>query len=79
MGTTPFIASGGYNDTNIWGVVESGNCDAISIGRYFLSTPDLVSRLKNGQALNKYDRSKFYWVPCDERKEGYTDYPFANE
>lgn len=75
MGSTPFFVSGGYNDTNLWGVIESGSADAISIGRYFTSNPDLVSRLRLGQKLSKYDRDRFYWVPFDERARGYTDYP----
>jgi len=70
---TPFFSAGGWNDTNMWGAVESGSCDALAIGRYFLSTPDLVERLKKGRELNKYDRSRFYG-PFPDREVGYTDY-----
>ncbi|ETN41705.1 uncharacterized protein HMPREF1541_03641 [Cyphellophora europaea CBS 101466] len=77
MGSTPFVVSGGFNDTNAWGVVESGAADAISIGRYFTSNPDLVERLKSGKTLTKYERDRFYWVPFEERARGYTDYPPA--
>ncbi|OAG40297.1 hypothetical protein AYO21_05388 [Fonsecaea monophora] len=79
MGSTPFFVSGGYNDTNVWGVIESGSADAISIGRYFTSNPDLVSRLRRGKALTKYERDRFYWVPFDERARGYTDYSPCEE
>ncbi len=44
FGSTPFFSAGGWNDTNCWGVVESGVCDGLAIGRYFLSTPDIVRR-----------------------------------
>ncbi|KAL7894432.1 hypothetical protein HDV64DRAFT_259782 [Trichoderma sp. TUCIM 5745] len=59
-GDTPFFSAGGFNDTNSWGVVESGKYDALLYGRYFVSNPDLVERLRNGWPLAKYDRSRFY-------------------
>ena len=73
MGSTPFISAGGWNDTNCWGVLESDDYDALAIGRYFISTPDLVERLKLGRPLSKYDRSTFYG-PFQDREKGYTDY-----
>lgn len=44
FGDTPFISAGGWNDTNAWGVLEDGTYDALAIGRYFVSNPDLVKR-----------------------------------
>jgi len=44
FGDTPFFSAGGWNDTNMWGVVEEGTYDALAIGRLFLSTPDIVER-----------------------------------
>ena len=44
MGDTPFVTAGGWNMDNCWGALESGRYDAIAFGRYFLSTPDFVSR-----------------------------------
>lgn len=79
MGSTPFFVSGGYNDKNVWDVVDSGAADAVSIGRYFTSNPDLVNRLRHGKELVKYERDRFYWVPFDERARGYTDYPSSAE
>lgn len=79
MGTTPFITAGGFNDTNIWGVIDSGKYDAVAIGRYFVSNPDLVERLKKGRELTKYDRSRFYWVPWKDRERGYVDYPVSSD
>jgi hypothetical protein len=44
FGDTPFFSAGGWNDTNVWGVLEEGAYDALAIGRLYLSTPDLVER-----------------------------------
>jgi 2,4-dienoyl-CoA reductase-like NADH-dependent reductase (Old Yellow Enzyme family) len=41
------------------------------MGRYFISNPDLVERLRMGYPLNKYDRTTFY----GGNEVGYTDYP----
>ncbi|KAH3679571.1 hypothetical protein WICMUC_000904 [Wickerhamomyces mucosus] len=43
----------------------------ISIGRHYISNPDLPDRLENGWKLTKYDRSTFY----TNGAEGYIDYP----
>ncbi|EKJ69939.1 hypothetical protein FPSE_09889 [Fusarium pseudograminearum CS3096] len=72
---TPFFSAGGFNDVNSWGVVESGQCDGMLYGRYFISNPDLVERLRNGWPLQPYDRSTFYG-PFEDSTTGYTDYPF---
>ncbi|KKZ67228.1 hypothetical protein EMCG_07078 [[Emmonsia] crescens] len=74
FGSTPLFSAGGWNDTNCWGVIESGQYDALIFGRYFISNPDLVERLRSGKPLNKYDRSRFYG-PFDDPAIGYTDYP----
>ncbi|KAF8865867.1 FMN-linked oxidoreductase [Acephala macrosclerotiorum] len=74
FGETPFFTAGGWNSKNVWGVLEDGTYDAFAIGRLFLSTPDLVERLKEGKKLNQYDRSRFYG-PFEDRMIGYTDYP----
>lgn len=44
MGDTPLFSAGGWNDTNAWGVLESGKYDALVFGRYFLANPDFVER-----------------------------------
>lgn len=54
--------------------MESGKYDALIYGRYFISNPDLVERLRNGWPLAKYDRSRFY-EPFEGPIVGYTDYP----
>lgn len=77
MGSTPLISAGGWNDTNVWNAFDDDECDAVAMGRYFVSNPDLLERIKRGIPLSKYDRDRFYWVPYHERAKGYTDYPSA--
>ena len=78
FGDTPFFSAGGHNDTNAWGVLEKGTYDALLFGRYFISNPDLVERLRRGLPLTPYNRARFYG-PFDDNAVGYTDYPFYKE
>lgn len=78
MRGTPCFSAGGWNDENCWGVVESGEYDALLFGRYFTSNPDLVERLKLGRTMAAYERDRFYG-PFPERERGYTDYPRYSE
>lgn len=74
----PVILAGGMTpDKAKWVVneVATGPNVAIGFGRYFISTPDLVYRIKNGIELNKWDRPTFY-APGPE---GYIDYEFSKE
>lgn len=73
-GDTPFFSAGGFDDKNSWGLVESGQYDGLLYGRYFISNPDLVARLRDGLPLAPYDRSTFYG-PFPDPTVGYTDYP----
>lgn len=74
FGDTPFFSAGGWNDSNWFGVVESGTCDALLFGRYFISNPDLVDRLRKGLPLDPYHRERFYG-PFEDNHVGYVDYP----
>ncbi|KAJ5632527.1 Flavin oxidoreductase hxnT [Penicillium lividum] len=74
FGDTPFFSAGGFDDKNSWGIVESGRYDGLLYGRYFISNPDLVDRLKKGLPLAPYDRSRFYG-PFEDNAFHYTDYP----
>ncbi|KAF5666634.1 NADPH dehydrogenase [Fusarium heterosporum] len=78
FGDTPFFSAGGFNDVNSWGVLESGRYDALLYGRYFISNPDLMERLRNGWPLQSYDRATFYG-PLPDSAGGYTDYPFYKQ
>ncbi len=64
------ISAGGYNPQTAKEAIEKNLADAISFGRYYISNPDLVNRIKNGLELTKYDRSTFY----GGGEKGYTDY-----
>ncbi|KAI1390252.1 FMN-linked oxidoreductase [Hypoxylon trugodes] len=75
FGDTPFFSAGGFNDTNSWGVLERGDYDALVYGRYFISNPDLVEKLRNGWPLTHYKRALFYG-PLEDNSVGYVDYPF---
>lgn len=58
------IRAGSYlSDKGYKNLIRDVNADdrtLIAIGRYFISNPDLVYRLKNVLELTKYDRSTFY-------------------
>jgi NADPH2 dehydrogenase len=43
-----------------------------------VGNPDLVYRIREGKALNKYRRDTFY-VQGTTPEDGYTDYPFAED
>jgi 2,4-dienoyl-CoA reductase-like NADH-dependent reductase (Old Yellow Enzyme family) len=49
---------------------------AVMFGRYFISNPDLVYRIKEGLKLSVYDRKTFY---VHKSPVGYVDYPFSKE
>ncbi|KAF2400580.1 putative 12-oxophytodienoate reductase [Trichodelitschia bisporula] len=69
----PFISGGGWNEKNVWGVLEEGKYDAFVFGRWFISNPDLPRRLREGLPLRMYERDRFYG-PFPDRERGYTDY-----
>lgn len=52
-------------------LVGNGDADALSIGRLFISNPDLVQRIAIGAELTEGDTSTFYFGGA----EGYVDYP----
>lgn len=55
-------------------MVEEGRYDGLLFGRWFISNPDLVRRLREGLPLAEYDRSRFYG-PFEDAERGYVDYP----
>lgn len=65
------VATGGFNPKDAEEALESGVCDLIGFGRWFISNPDLPERLRSGKPLNAYNRRTFYTAGND----GYTDYP----
>ncbi|MDN5286665.1 MAG: alkene reductase [Mucilaginibacter sp.] len=69
------IAAGGFEREDAEAIIERGDADLVAFGRYFVSNPDLVKRLRNDLPLYPYDRETFYGG--DER--GYNDYPVYQE
>ncbi|EME88727.1 uncharacterized protein MYCFIDRAFT_35126 [Pseudocercospora fijiensis CIRAD86] len=74
----PIILAGGFTEEKAaWVVNEfaTGENVAVAFGRYFISNPDLVFRVRNGIELNRWDRGSFYTAG----PEGYVDYEFSKE
>lgn len=71
---TPTFATGGYDGKNCFEEVENGQLDAVTLGRFFISNPDLVERIRNGLPLSPWKQESFY----TDGPEGYTDYPVAD-
>ncbi|KAK1929840.1 putative 12-oxophytodienoate reductase 5 [Phytophthora citrophthora] len=73
------IAAAGFDRIDAIRAVEDGSTDLVAFGRYFISNPDLVERLRSGSALNAFDSKTFYMQPDVPVEVGYTDYPFLDE
>jgi N-ethylmaleimide reductase len=56
-------------------LVSEGTADLVSVGRLFISNPDLVYRWRTSASRAEWDEATFY-TPGDA---GYTDYPPAAE
>jgi NADPH2 dehydrogenase len=75
----PVLLAGGYTSERAFHTVDEQRADrkvAIVFGRFFVSNPDLVFRVRKGIELAKYDRDTFY---TPKKAEGYLDYPFSEE
>jgi len=75
----PLLVAGGYTSQEAQRLVDEKypNKNIIVIfGRYFISNPDLVYRIKEGLKLSAYDRDTFYNY---KSALGYSDYPFSKE
>lgn len=68
---TVLVGNGGYTSLSGILTIEERLADAVSFGRYFISNPDLVDRLRKGYPLATYDRSTFY----THAAKGYISYP----
>ena len=76
--TNTLILSGNYHTVERIEEALAGPADLIAIGRPFISNPDLVARLQNGQPLAEADQATFYAPGPGGFADGYTDYPLAN-
>jgi N-ethylmaleimide reductase len=72
---TALVINTGYMATSelddVAPLVDSGQADLVSVGRLFISNPDLVQRWQSGSPREPWDEDTFYGG--DDR--GYTDYP----
>ena len=68
----PVIAAGGFQGESAEAIIAHGGANLVAFGRHFIANPDLLRRLREGLALNAYDRSTFYYGGGT----GYVDYPF---
>ncbi|GAA5872894.1 hypothetical protein JCM8547_003258 [Rhodosporidiobolus lusitaniae] len=79
IGSPPrFFIAGGFGAQHGCELVEKHDNVVLVYGRYFISNPDLIHRLKHNIPLTPYDRSTFYPLGPLASK-GYIDYPFAPE
>lgn len=66
-----WMLNNGYDRELALQTVTDGKADLIAFGRPFISSPDLVRRLRDGAPLNELRADKLYGGGA----EGYTDYP----
>jgi N-ethylmaleimide reductase len=66
-----WMLNNGYSRDLAIDNVAAGKADLVAFGRSFISTPDLVRRLKDNLPLNELQADKLYGGGA----EGYTDYP----
>lgn len=67
----PVMHNGGFDAARAEATLAEGRADLISFGRPFIANPDLVGRLKRGDALASPEPSTFYTPGA----RGYVDYP----
>ncbi|WP_324027045.1 alkene reductase [Maribacter sp. BPC-D8] len=70
-----YISSGGFDSEKAQWEVDSHKGDLVAFGKPFISNPDLVDRIKNGDEFAKSDSDTHYSIG----KEGYTDYPISEK
>jgi 2,4-dienoyl-CoA reductase-like NADH-dependent reductase (Old Yellow Enzyme family) len=72
--TTAVIANGGYTGCSGAEVVKAKQADAISFGRVYMANPDLVERLKNGQALADLPPKTMWFEASKDLGLAYSEY-----
>jgi N-ethylmaleimide reductase len=74
------MAAGGFTPVTAAKAIEEGTYDLVAFGRWFISNPDLVEKIRNGNDLTVYERDTFYQSTFEGGGElGYTDYPVLGE
>ena len=71
----PVIANEGLTRESAAALLAEERADAVSFGRDFIATPDLVERFRRDLPLNEQNPATFY----GDGAEGYTDYPTATQ
>ncbi|KAI6907499.1 hypothetical protein KC318_g4841 [Hortaea werneckii] len=77
--TSPVLIAGGFTPESASQTVDEKYPDydvGIIFGRYFVSNPDLVFRVKESIDMLKYDRGVFY-TPKEAHE--YIDYPYCSK
>ncbi|KAH9478662.1 Chanoclavine-I aldehyde reductase fgaOx3 [Psilocybe cubensis] len=75
----PFISTGRHNRESAIERSEKSD-DLIGFGRWYISNPDLPTRLMNDTPLAPYRNETFYVpVKYDSTGKGYIDFPFAHD
>ncbi|CAG4883976.1 N-ethylmaleimide reductase [Georgfuchsia toluolica] len=69
------ITNEGFNRESAQQVLDSGEADAVSFGKLFISNPDLPRRLQLNVPLNPFDVKTFYGYGLADAEVGYIDYP----
>lgn len=75
--TSPVLLNGGFTPETAREAVDvkyAAYDVGIIFGRYFVSNPDLVYRVKESVAFTKYDRATFY---TPKLEKGYTDWAYS--
>ncbi|MEC9424165.1 MAG: alkene reductase [Actinomycetota bacterium] len=65
------IANDSYDAVEADSEINTERCDAVSFGRHFLATPDLVARIVNGRKPERFDPKTLY----TQGPSGYTEFP----
>lgn len=75
----PLLVAGGYTPLEARNLVDEkypARDILVIFGRFFISNPDLIYRVREGLKLSPYNRETFYVV---QSPEGYLDYPSSEE
>ena len=65
-----FVINGTYDGQSAQKIVKTGQADAVSFGRPYISNPDLVTKIKIGKPCVSHDQSMWY----TQNEKGYTDF-----
>ncbi|GAA6057557.1 hypothetical protein JCM3770_000257 [Rhodotorula araucariae] len=74
----PFILAGGFTPESARAAAAAHDNTLVAMGRYWISNPDLVRRVRDEIPFTPYNRETFYQYGPD-KVHGYIDYPCAGE